>query len=215
MTSIRRHLLVGLLGALTLTGLTAATGVYLKARDEANTLFDYQLNQIALSLRDHAATALAVASPDQDSQEPEDVIPISGGSRAPPHGPETSPHHRAAPAGPTLRHRLKRIIAAVGRGPGSATGVCGRCGPCAADAPHRRAPANADGGPRHRGRRTSAERRRAATWGPACHAPRAPITDAGPPGARGRPAATRPGGAESPPPHGYRGPCATRRREKH
>ena len=76
MTSIRRHLLVGLLGALTITGLTAAAGVYLKARDEANALFDYQLKQIALSLRDHAATALAVASPDQDSEEQEVVIQI-------------------------------------------------------------------------------------------------------------------------------------------
>src|SRR5207247_545826 len=76
MTSIRRHLLIGLLGALTITGLTAAAGVYLKARDEANALFDYQLKQIALSLRDHAATALAVASPDQDSEEQEVVIQI-------------------------------------------------------------------------------------------------------------------------------------------
>src|SRR5262249_49357866 len=59
MISIRRRLLVGLLGALTITGLTAAAGVYLKARGEANILFDYQLKQIALSLRDHAATTLA------------------------------------------------------------------------------------------------------------------------------------------------------------
>ena len=57
MNSIRRRLLVGLLGALTVTGFVAAAGVYLKARDEANALFDYQLKQIALSLRDHAATA--------------------------------------------------------------------------------------------------------------------------------------------------------------
>src|SRR5215813_3799042 len=76
MNSIRRRLLVGLLGALTITGLAAAAGVYLKARDEANALFDYQLKQIALSLRDHAATALAVASTDQDSEEQEVVIKI-------------------------------------------------------------------------------------------------------------------------------------------
>src|SRR5215468_9359418 len=76
MNSIRRRLLVGLLGALIVTGLAAAAGVYLKARDEANALFDYQLKQIALSLRDHAATALAVASTDQDSAEQEVVIQI-------------------------------------------------------------------------------------------------------------------------------------------
>src|SRR5215510_15137434 len=80
MTSIRRHLLVGLLVALTLTGLVAAAGVYLKARDEANALFDYQHKQIALSLRDHASTALAVASTDQDSTEQEVVIQIWDGT---------------------------------------------------------------------------------------------------------------------------------------
>ena len=78
MNSIRRHLLVGLLGALIITGFVAAAGVYLKARDEANALFDYQLKQIALSLRDHAATALAVAGAGQDSAEQEVVIQIWG-----------------------------------------------------------------------------------------------------------------------------------------
>ena len=76
MNSIRRRLLVGLLGALTVTGFVAAAGVYLKARDEANALFDYQLKQIALSLRDHAATALAVAGADQESEEQEVIIQI-------------------------------------------------------------------------------------------------------------------------------------------
>ena len=76
MNSTRRRLLVGLLGALTVTGFVAAAGVYLKARDEASALFDYQLKQIALSLRDHATTALAVASAGQDSTEQEVVIQI-------------------------------------------------------------------------------------------------------------------------------------------
>lgn len=76
MNSIRRRLLVGLLGALIITGFVAAAGVYLKARDEANALFDYQLKQIALVLRDHAATALAVAGADQDSEGQEVVIQI-------------------------------------------------------------------------------------------------------------------------------------------
>src|SRR5262249_22327577 len=43
---------------------------------EANILFDYQLKQIALSLRDHAATTLAVDNTDQDSEEQEVVIQI-------------------------------------------------------------------------------------------------------------------------------------------
>ena len=73
MNSIRRRLLVGLLGALTVTGFVAAAGVYLKARDEANALFDYQLKQIALSLRDHT-----VAGAGQDSAEQEVVIQIWG-----------------------------------------------------------------------------------------------------------------------------------------
>lgn len=62
------------LGAVTVAGLVAAAGVYFKARHEANALFDYQLKQIALALRDHAATALAVVRSDQDNAEQELVI---------------------------------------------------------------------------------------------------------------------------------------------
>jgi two-component system OmpR family sensor kinase len=76
MTSIRRHLLMGLLCALTVAGLTAAAGVYVQTREAVNTLFDYQLRQIALALRDHASTALAVASMAQSNAEQEVVIQI-------------------------------------------------------------------------------------------------------------------------------------------
>ena len=76
MTSIRRHLLLGLLCALTVAGLTAAAGVYVQTREAVNTLFDYQLRQIALALRDHASTALAVASMAQSNAEQEVVIQI-------------------------------------------------------------------------------------------------------------------------------------------
>jgi two-component system, OmpR family, sensor kinase len=76
MTSIRTRLLVSLLSVLALAGLGAAGGVYLKAWDEANFLFDYQLKQTALSLRDHAATAVAVASSDQNDVEQEIFIQI-------------------------------------------------------------------------------------------------------------------------------------------
>lgn len=52
MTSIRRHLLVALLGAIFVVVLIGGWATYRAARDEAGTLFDYQLKQIALSLRD-------------------------------------------------------------------------------------------------------------------------------------------------------------------
>src|SRR5438128_2450642 len=76
MTSIRRYLLVGMLGALTLAGVGAAVGVYTQTWQEANTLFDYPLKQVALALRDHAATAVAVAGGDQGNEEQEVVIQI-------------------------------------------------------------------------------------------------------------------------------------------
>ena len=50
--SIRRRLLVALLSALALVGLAASGATWLAARKEANEQFDYQLRQMALSLRD-------------------------------------------------------------------------------------------------------------------------------------------------------------------
>lgn len=50
--SIRRNLLVALLPALLLVGVAASAATYFAARKEANELFDYQLRQMALSLRD-------------------------------------------------------------------------------------------------------------------------------------------------------------------
>jgi two-component system OmpR family sensor kinase len=52
MISIRRQLLVWLLGGLVLAIIAAAAGTYLRARDEANALFDYQLKEMAASLTD-------------------------------------------------------------------------------------------------------------------------------------------------------------------
>src|SRR5512135_1306105 len=54
MRSIRRELLVTLLGAITAVLLIGAFATYRMARDEADALFDYQLRQLALSLRDQA-----------------------------------------------------------------------------------------------------------------------------------------------------------------
>jgi two-component system OmpR family sensor kinase len=52
MRSIRRQLLVWLLGGLALAVVAAAFGTYFRARDEANALFDYQLKEMAASLTD-------------------------------------------------------------------------------------------------------------------------------------------------------------------
>lgn len=52
MKSIRRQLLVWLLGGLALAIIAAAFGTYFRAREEANALFDYQLKEMAASLTD-------------------------------------------------------------------------------------------------------------------------------------------------------------------
>ena len=52
MTSLRKRLLVWLLTSVLVGGLGAAAVVFFQARDEANQLFDYQLRQLALTLRD-------------------------------------------------------------------------------------------------------------------------------------------------------------------
>lgn len=52
MKSIRRDLLLALLGAMFVAILLGGWATYDAARDEAGSLFDYQLRQIALSLRD-------------------------------------------------------------------------------------------------------------------------------------------------------------------
>lgn len=52
MTSIRRELLVWLLAGMLLAIAAAAVGTYLRAREDANALFDYQLKEMAASLTD-------------------------------------------------------------------------------------------------------------------------------------------------------------------
>ncbi|GHU33439.1 two-component sensor histidine kinase [Betaproteobacteria bacterium] len=63
MNSIRRHLLIALLGTLCAAMLLGAWATYRVARNEAGVMFDYHLQQIALSLRDQrfqgSAEALA------------------------------------------------------------------------------------------------------------------------------------------------------------
>jgi len=50
--SIRRKLLVALLSALFLIGVAASGATWFAVHKEANDVFDYQLQQMALSLRD-------------------------------------------------------------------------------------------------------------------------------------------------------------------
>ena len=54
MTSIRRQLIGSMLAAVLAAGCIAALGVYFKVRQEVGELLDYQLRQMALSLRDQA-----------------------------------------------------------------------------------------------------------------------------------------------------------------
>jgi two-component system, OmpR family, sensor kinase len=61
-SSIRRRLLIGLLGAVSAAVVLSAISTYRVARDEANALFDYQLQQAALSLRE-GVLADALLSP--------------------------------------------------------------------------------------------------------------------------------------------------------
>jgi len=58
MTSMRRKLLVWLLGGMLLAIAAAAVGTYLRAREDANALFDYQLKEMAASLTDAPFVAL-------------------------------------------------------------------------------------------------------------------------------------------------------------
>lgn len=78
MTSIRQRLLVGLLAVVLCGGLIAAFGVYLQARREANELFDYQLRQMALSLRDQAFDPFAAAAPPDIGADFDFVIQVWG-----------------------------------------------------------------------------------------------------------------------------------------
>jgi two-component system, OmpR family, sensor kinase len=64
--SIRKNLLLALLSALLVVGLAASAATYFAARKEANELFDYQLRQMALSLRDQTLQSQNLPYPDFD-----------------------------------------------------------------------------------------------------------------------------------------------------
>ena len=66
MTSIRKQLLIGLLAVVLVAGLAAAWAVYQRAYGELSELLDYQLKQMALSLRDHSFSPFTGAQPGID-----------------------------------------------------------------------------------------------------------------------------------------------------
>ncbi len=78
MKSIRLRLLSWLLGCAVLVALAAGWGVYRAALVDADTLFDYQLRQIALSLRDQGV-AQGFAGPDEPYEMVVQIWDDSGG----------------------------------------------------------------------------------------------------------------------------------------
>ncbi len=76
MNSIRRHLLVLLLAALAAGVAVATVAVYLLAREEANNLFDYHLEQVARSLPGRAFASMDPTQGGGDDEEDGVVIQI-------------------------------------------------------------------------------------------------------------------------------------------
>jgi two-component system OmpR family sensor kinase len=74
--SIRRQLLVWLLGSATLAVAAGAISTYLVARKEANALADYQLQQMALSFRDHALASGLIPHEDESGPGLEVLVQI-------------------------------------------------------------------------------------------------------------------------------------------
>ncbi len=74
--SIRHRLLVWLLSSVLAGGLLAAGVVFFQARSEANELFDYQLRQLALTLRDRSYSARQLAEVLQGEEALDFVIQV-------------------------------------------------------------------------------------------------------------------------------------------
>jgi two-component system OmpR family sensor kinase len=67
MRSIRRQLLVALLASVLVAGSIAAAAVYQRALEESGAILDYQLRQMALSLRDSAIRGGGIQGPSYDT----------------------------------------------------------------------------------------------------------------------------------------------------
>ena len=78
MTSMRRRLLVWLLSSVLLGGFAAAAVVFYEARRQSTEFFDYQLRQLALTLRDRDYTVRELAEALQGQQDLDFVIQVWG-----------------------------------------------------------------------------------------------------------------------------------------
>jgi two-component system OmpR family sensor kinase len=76
MRSIRRQLLVWLLAGLLVAVAAASVGTYLRAREEANALFDYQLKEMAASLTGAPFTTMPGGLPGSDNGDAALVVQI-------------------------------------------------------------------------------------------------------------------------------------------
>lgn len=74
--SLRRRLLVALLGALLLAGVVASAATYYSARAEVDALLDEELRQVALSLREHAVIDLGRLVPPAEDFDRRVVVQI-------------------------------------------------------------------------------------------------------------------------------------------
>jgi two-component system OmpR family sensor kinase len=90
--SIRRRLLITLLAGVTAAIALSALSTYRVARDEANALFDYQLEQAALSLREGVLADALLSAPIDDEQDAQMLVQIGdlGGTRLYLSRPETN-----------------------------------------------------------------------------------------------------------------------------
>ncbi len=76
--SLRRRLLFWLLTSVLAGGVLAAGVVFFQALGEVNEIFDYQLRQVALSLRDRSFSGAALAEAIQGEESPELAIQVRG-----------------------------------------------------------------------------------------------------------------------------------------
>jgi two-component system OmpR family sensor kinase len=74
MISIRRRLLAWLLGGTALAVAAGAVSTFFMAREEANSLADYQLQQMALSLRDHVLASGLMTNEDDPAARGLEVL---------------------------------------------------------------------------------------------------------------------------------------------
>jgi two-component system OmpR family sensor kinase len=74
MWSIRRRLLAWLVSGVLLSGVIATAVIYARARDEVDELFDQQLKQIALSLREQEDLTVTQPEPPDDQEEERIVV---------------------------------------------------------------------------------------------------------------------------------------------